>query len=120
MNSPLVISAFLEQDRTFLSPQRVASCLSMQMDELATKARVHRNSLRVRPEGAKIQSFLREVVRVLAAAEEAFGDQNTAVAWMMNEPLAPFEHRTAFDLVYKGRTDDVIAYLDSISSGFVG
>lgn len=120
MNATLVIEPFLAEDNRSLSPQRVASLLSLQMDELATAAQVHRNSLRVRPEGQKIQGYLRQVVRTLAAAEEVFGDQDTAVAWMRNEPLAPFAHRTALDLVNEGRTDDVVDYLGSISSGFVG
>lgn len=120
MSATMAIQPFLEADHTYLSPQRIASRLNLPLEELAGSARVHRNSLRVRPGGPKIQAFLRQVVRVLAAAEEAFGDQNTAVAWLMNEPLAAFEHRTAFELVHRGRGDDVVAYLASIRSGFVG
>lgn len=120
MNAQLHIEPFLDPGGRTLSPQRVASLLSLQMDELATAAQVHRNSLRVRPEGTKIQGYLRQVLRTLVAAEEVFGDQNTAVAWMRNEPLSPFAHRTALDLINEGRTDDVVDYLGSISAGFVG
>lgn len=120
MNAVLTITPYLDEGRTTLSPQRVASRLSLQMDELAARARVHRNSLRVHPEGPKIQSFLRQVIRVLAAAEATFGDKDAATAWFLNEPLAAFDHLTAFDLVNRDRTDDVVAYLGSISSGFVG
>jgi hypothetical protein len=74
----------------------------------------------VRPQSAKIQNFLRQLVRVISAAEAAFGDRDTAIVGLMNEPLAPFEHRTAFDLVRQGRTDDVVAYIGSVNSGFSG
>jgi hypothetical protein len=117
----LAISAFLDTPTSpFLSPQKVAQRLSLKIEDLAQSAHVHRNSLRVRPQGAKIQNFLRQLVRVISAAEAAFGDRDTAIVGLMNEPLAPFEHRTAFDLVRQERTDDVVAYLGSINSGFAG
>jgi hypothetical protein len=32
----------------------------------------------------------------------------------------PFRHKTAYKLVGEGRTEDVIRYLESIESGYVG
>jgi hypothetical protein len=117
----LAILAFLDSPTsTFLSPQIVARRLSMPVEELAEAAQVHRNSLRVHPEGPKIQNYLRQVVRVLVAAEAIFGNLDTAALWMRSEPLAPFQYRTAYTLINMDRTDDVIEYLTSIASGFVG
>jgi uncharacterized protein (DUF2384 family) len=92
----------------------------MPVEELAEAAQVHRNSLRVHPEGPRIQNYLRQVVRVLVTAEAIFGSRDTAVLWMRNEPLAPFQYRTAHALINRDRTDDVIEYLTSIALGFVG
>jgi uncharacterized protein (DUF2384 family) len=117
----LAISAFLDSPTSaFLSPQKVALRLSMSVEELAESAHVHRNSLRVHPQAPRIQTYLRQVVRVLVAAEAIFGSRDTAALWMRNEPLPPFKHRTAIDMINMNRTDDVIEYLASIAPGFVG
>jgi hypothetical protein len=85
----LAIAAFLDSPTsTYLSPQKVARRLSMPVEDLAESAHVHRNSLRLRPQGPKIQSYLRQIVRVLEAAETIFGSRDAAILWMMNEPLA--------------------------------
>jgi hypothetical protein len=115
------LSAFLESPTsTFLSPQKVAQLLSMPVEDFAEYAHIHRSSLRVRPQSPKIQAYLRQIMRVLVAIEAICGSQDAAVQWMINEPLVPFQYRTAYAMINMGRADDVIEYLASIASGFVG
>jgi len=117
----LHMSAFLENPGSpFLSPAKVASRLSLQLQDLADSAHVHRNTLTARPQSPKVQDLLRAILRVLSAATEAFGDRDVALSWMRNEPVPAFRHKTALDLVREGRTEAVVTYLESISSGFVG
>jgi len=60
------------------------------------------------------------MVRVLAAAHEMTGDIERAAFLLRNEPLRAFDYKTAEELVQKGRTDAVIAYLQSLVGGAAG
>lgn len=104
----------------FLSPEKIARRLALPVGDLAESAQVHPNILSARPQAAKVQELLSAIVRVISAATEAFGNGDTAIAWMMNEPVAAFRHKTAFELVTDGRDEAVVNYLRSICSGFVG
>jgi hypothetical protein len=53
-------------------------------------------------------------------AIEVLGSRDDAIRWFLDEPLEVFKGRTAWDAVSQGRAGAVIAYLESISSGFVG
>ena len=117
----LAIAQFLDSPTShFLSPRKVAQRLSLQVGDLADTARVHRNTLNSRPQSPKVQELLRNILRVIEAATESFGDRDKAITWMMNEPLQTFRYKTAYAVIGEGRTDDVVGYLDSIASGFVG
>ncbi|WP_239949888.1 antitoxin Xre/MbcA/ParS toxin-binding domain-containing protein [Dyella terrae] len=59
------------------------------------------------------------VRRVLQAVEAISGDRDKAVAWLQ-EPLVTFGGKTALELVAEGRTDDLLGYLASFESGYVG
>ncbi|MGO4503836.1 MULTISPECIES: antitoxin Xre/MbcA/ParS toxin-binding domain-containing protein [unclassified Dyella] len=59
------------------------------------------------------------VERVADIAESISGDRDKAIEWM-SQPLATFAGRTALELIAEGSTDDVIGYLQSCSSGYVG
>lgn len=59
------------------------------------------------------------VRRVLQAAEAISGDRDKAVAWLQ-EPIAAFGGKTALELVAEGRTDDLLGYIQSFESGYVG
>lgn len=114
-------TAFLASPNSpYLSPAKIAKALSIQTQVLADSAHVHRNTLSARPQSPKVQALLQSILRVLSAATEAFGDRNTAIAWMRNEPVPAFRHKTALDLVREGRADAVVSYLESVSAGFVG
>jgi len=117
----MTITPFLDAPgRTFLSPSKVAQSLNLPLGELATAAGVHRNTLTARPQSPRVQAFLRDTLRVLNAAKETFGEDDLPIAWLLNEPLPVFRHKTAFALIEAGRTEDVINYLDSIAAGFGG
>ncbi|MGF6495501.1 hypothetical protein ABIE56_003700 [Luteibacter sp. 621] len=59
------------------------------------------------------------VKRVLQAAEAISGDHDKSVAWLQ-EPIAAFGGKTALELVAEGRTDDLLGYIQSFESGYVG
>ena len=115
------MTAFLEHPGSpFLSPAKIADSLSLHLQDLADGAHVHRNTLSARPQSPKVQGLLREILRVVSAATEAFGDRDVALSWMRNEPVPAFRHKTALDLIRERRAEAVVTYLESISAGFVG
>ena len=68
-----------------------------------------------------IQSSTHTIQQVLAAATAVSGrDLEAAILWYRNEPLAPFDNRTAESLVAEGRAADVLNLLESFQAGFVG
>ena len=111
----------LRQDRTLaLSPTKLAARLAMSTDELATVAGVDRHTISEHPESASVQAFMQRVVRVIAAAEEVSGDRARALEWLKRGSIACFDHKTPFALIADGRVDDLVRYLASIQSGYVG
>lgn len=44
----------------------------------------------------------------------------TAVANIKDSPIRSFEGKTALEMIAADRTDDVVAYLKSLSAGWVG
>lgn len=44
----------------------------------------------------------------------------TAVANIKDSPIRSFEGKTALEMIAADRTDDVVAYLESLSAGWVG
>lgn len=110
-----------EPNATHLSPQRIAKRLNLQIQGLAERARVHRNTVARAPDSEVLQGYLRNVVRVLSAAFVANGgDLVQAIAWYRNQPIPDLRHKTADELVSEGRTGAVVAYLESIGSGYLG
>ncbi len=60
-----------------------------------------------------------EIERILSAAETVFGDRAVSMVWL-DQSLPTFLGRTPRQLIEEGRADDVLGYLASIESGFVG
>lgn len=122
--SPLNTTAAFFQDANTppaeLSPKRFVEVLGLDLQTLAAQARVHRNTLTRAPGSPSVQGFLRQVLRVLKAAEDLCGDRNQAVSWYRNEPLAVFEYQTPEALVAAGRADDVLRYIASLEAGAAG
>ena len=107
-------------DTLSLSPMRVADALSLPLQDLAATAGVHRNTVRAHPESPRLQHYLREMLRVMSAASASQSDFNRVLFWFKNVPISSFDHKTAYQLIAEGRTDDVVAYLESIQAGYVG
>ncbi|NZA27221.1 DUF2384 domain-containing protein [Luteimonas sp. SJ-92] len=110
--------AFREPGRPYLSPHRIGEALGLQIESLAERARVSRNTPAARPQNESLQHYLREVLRVLAAAEDAAGgDRTRAIFWFMNEPLPDFDYQTPDALVRAGKAQAIIDYIESIADG---
>lgn len=106
-------------DPSLISAIKVAEKLRLQLDEFARMGRLDPEMLSTNLGSADIQGMLGNLVRVFSFATAVFMNDTVATVWMTN-PLREFRGETAFTLVVKGRTEEVIRYLDSIESGFVG
>ncbi|MAM58918.1 MAG: DUF2384 domain-containing protein [Salinicola sp.] len=103
-----------------INPRLFASALSMDIQVLASRAHVHRTTIN-RAEGAeKLQSFLRDAIRVLAAATDINGSFHDALFWFRNEPISTFDYQTAEQLVSDGRSEDLLRYIRALQAGVVG
>lgn len=103
-----------------INPKLFASALSMDIQVLANRAHVHRTTI-TRAEGSeKLQKFLREAMRVLAAATDINGNFHDALFWFRNEPISAFDYQTPEQLVSDGRADDLLRYVRALSAGAVG
>lgn len=114
------VERFREPDTPYLSPTRVADFFGFRVQELAERARVHRNTPTARPQAPQLQKYLQDMVRVLAVATEMTGDADRAAFLLRNEPLRAFGYKTADTLVQEGRAEDVVAYLESLAGGAAG
>jgi uncharacterized protein (DUF2384 family) len=127
MNTAMVLASgslaetFREPHQTYLSPRRIGEALGLQIQGVAERAHVSRNTPTARPQNEGLQNYLRNVVRVLAAAEDvAGGDRGRALFWFMNEPLAEFDYQTPDALVRAGKASVVVDYIESIAGGATG
>ncbi|MGY0561684.1 DNA-binding protein [Luteimonas sp. A277] len=111
---------FREAGTPYLSPRRVGEYLGLRVQELAERAHVHRNTPRTRPQAPQLQKYLQDILRVLAVATAVTGDEGRALFLIRNEPLRAFGYKTADILVQEGRTDAVVAYLESLAGGAAG
>lgn len=105
---------------TLLSPNRFTKAFGMDLKTLARQARVHRNTVSQSPGSESVQQFIRNVLRVLRAAIDVSGDVGRATFWYRNEPLPPFDYKTAEALVSEGRTEEVLRYVVSLNAGAAG
>jgi hypothetical protein len=103
-----------------IAPDRYASVLKLQVQDLAKLAGVHRTTVTENPSNARLQGFLRNALKVLTAALEVAGDRDRAIYWFRSVPIPEFDHQTAEELVGMCRTDAVLRYLTSIASGSSG
>lgn len=115
-----VLESTREPDSSRFSTAGIAAVFGLQQQDLAELAGVHRNTLRTHPESPKLQTALRDLMRLLSAAAAVQPDIQRAVFLLKNEPVPTFRHKTLLQLVQEGRIEDAIGYLESISAGFVG
>jgi uncharacterized protein (DUF2384 family) len=103
-----------------ISPQRFAERLAMEQQELARFAGVNRNTLARSPQSAALQGYLRDSVRVIAAATDVNGDADRATYWYRNQPLGSFRYKTPSQVVSEGKTEDLLRYLELLDAGAAG
>lgn len=115
-----LVEQFREPNGPYLSVDRVAEFFAFHPHDLATRARVHRDTPTARPHDPVLQSYMRQLLRVFTVAAQLSGDANRAATLIRNEPLRAFASKTADELVQEGRADDVIAYLESWAGGAAG
>jgi len=111
---------FQLEGKPLIEPGRLAAALELQLQDLASLAGVHRATVREAPSNVRLQTFMREALRIIAMAKDISGDQAKAIFWFRNEPLRDFGFVTAEKLVSEGKADAVAAYLQSIESGSSG
>jgi hypothetical protein len=103
-----------------LSPLRYCEMLRVDLQTLSNLAHVHRDTLIEMPASKHVQRYLRQALRVLRAAFDLSGDIHKATFWYRNEPLSPFDYKTAEQLVSEDRMDDVVSYVESLQAGASG
>jgi len=115
---------FAEEFRTpgqpVIHPERFAEALHWRVQDLAQLAGVHRTTVTETPSNARLQGFLRDVLRALSACFEVTHDRDRSIFWFRNTPIPEFGHRTAETLVAEGKTDAIVEYLTSIAAGYSG
>lgn len=116
LTSPFSCFVASLQDGAGLSPRRLADALGLTVQQLATLARVHRNTM-LAPASPKLQSAMRDIVRALSAAYALSEDMERALFWFRNHPIPDFDHLTPMQLVEMGKVQVVIDYVESISAG---
>ena len=105
---------------TSISPKNFGLVFRVDMQTLAARAHVHRNTVRLAPDSETIQSHLRESVRVIRAAADISGSIEKSIYWFKNHPLPTFDYKTPQDLVSEKRTEVLIKYIQSLQAGYTG
>lgn len=103
-----------------VSPKRFGQVVGMDMQTLAAKAHVHRNTIDRAPESEGVQVHLRDSLRVIRAAVDISGSVEKAVYWFKNNPLPTFDYMPPQDVASEGRTDNLVRYVQSLQAGFTG
>lgn len=110
----------LQEPRTpYISPERLSKAFGVKIAGLATLTGVHRNTLR-NPSSERLQSRMREMVKVVTAAAQLTGDVDKAIYWYRNEPISDYGHRTAAELVADGHVEAVLAFVRDLENGARG
>jgi uncharacterized protein (DUF2384 family) len=109
-----------ENDPVAISPKKFGQALRVDMQTLAERAHVHRNTLSQRPETESVQKYFRENIKVLMAAKDVNDNVENAIFWFKNHPIPAFDYKTAEELVSEGRSEDLIRYIKSLQAGFAG
>jgi len=107
-------------DGVGISPERMADALGISLAELVSGANVPPNVATDDPSFAPLQSHLRDLEAAVAAASIISGDVRKAALWLRMEPISAFRNLTGYQLVCARRRDDLLSYLESIETGFVG
>ena len=109
-----------EGDELHISPDRYADKLELEQQQLAELAHVHRNTIRRMPRSQQLQKYMRESLRVLAAATDLSGSPSKAAFWFRNHPISDFGFKTAEVLVSEGKVEEVLKYIEMLDAGPAG
>lgn len=94
--------------------------LHLEHQKLAELAHVHRNTGSRMPASPRLQDFLRDAVRGLAAAFTLAGSADRALYWFCSHPIQDFDYKTPEALVSEGRASAVIQYIESLHARATG
>jgi transcriptional regulator with XRE-family HTH domain len=103
-----------------ISPKKFGEVLGLDMQTVASRSHVHRNTLSRRPETESVQNYLVQNVKVIRAILDITDDVENAIYWFKTKPIPTFDYKTAEELVAEGRSDDLIRYIKSLQAGFAG
>lgn len=103
-----------------ISPTRFATKLDLEQQQLAVLARVHRNTVTRKPVSPVLQEYLRDAVRVIAAAANLSGDSQRVLYWFRNQPISAFGYQTPDQIVSDGKANKLIRYVESLEAGGAG
>ena len=109
-----------EPNTATISPTRFATKLQLEQQQLAALAHVHRNTVARTPVSPVLQGYLRDAVRVIAAAANLSGDSERVLYWFRNQPISPFGSQTPDQIVADGKAGQLIQYLESLDTGPAG
>jgi hypothetical protein len=111
------IETLREPSQPTLCPTRLADALQLDTSGLAEITGVHRSTVTEKPHSVELQSAMRDIVKVLAAAFRVNSDRDRTLFWLINHPIADFEYKTPAELVKNGRSDSVLKYLATLEAG---
>lgn len=119
MNAGLAvdITHFVDEGSPFLSARRIADRLGITLSEMAKLTGLARNTLTAKSGLRKTDQALSPLVRILAMATEMAGDETRAIVWFKHQPIPGWAGKTAYDLTAEGKSDRVLAYLESVRAG---
>src|SRR3546814_17331713 len=89
-----VLASAREPGTSRFSAIGIADALGIQFQDLAALAGVHRNTLRTHPESQRLQTALRDLMRVLSAAAAVQPATARAFFLVKNEPIPAFRTQT--------------------------
>lgn len=113
----ILVGELTDAGTCLLSPLLLGELLGLELNEVMARALSGTGPLAAN-KCRDLQCYLHEVLIVLAKAEAAAGGNRTrAVRWFMTEPIECFNNFTADQLVTIGKTQAVLDYIDSITSG---
>jgi len=100
-----------------MSARYVAELLGVTPTELAALIGVPPNAPTERGGARRLDAALSPLVRVLTMADEMAGGSDRAAIWFKHQPIPGWAGKTAYDLVKRGKSEKVIAYLEAVRSG---
>jgi hypothetical protein len=109
-----------EPGQPVISATKFAEKLALEHQQLASLAHVHRNTVGRTPESPALQAYLRQSLRVIAAATDLTGDRDKALYWFRNAPIGLFSYQTPETIVSAGQTDALVRYIESLGAGSAG